>query len=105
MPKAKIGTTTAHPEAPKRRRGAETEQKFLDAANEVFWLHGFAGSTIARIVEAGDLSVGSFYHLFADKSDLLERATERPLADFRGTLDGWNWNGRPTPICPPCSIA
>lgn len=77
--------------APKRKlskRGAETERKFLDAANEVFWANGFAGSKISQIVEAEDLSVGSFYHLFADKSELLERATDRLLRDFRKTYQG-----------------
>lgn len=77
-------------EAPQRklsRRGAKTEQKFLDAANEVFWGHGFAGSKISQIVQAEGLSVGSFYHLFSDKSGLLERASERLLEDFHRTFD------------------
>lgn len=76
--------------APRRKlskRGAETEQKFLDAVNDVFWAHGFAGSKISQIVEAEGLSVGSFYHLFADKTEILERATDRLLADFRKTHD------------------
>ena len=64
------------------KRGAETEQKFLDAANDVFWANGFAGAKIAQIITAGGLSVGSFYHLFADKSELLDLATEGLLADF-----------------------
>lgn len=64
------------------KRGAETEQKLLDAANEVFWDNGFAGAKIAQIVSASDLSVGSFYHLYSDKKDLLDRATERLIEDF-----------------------
>lgn len=64
------------------KRGQQTEQRFLDAANEVFWSHGFAEAKIAQILAEGDLSVGSFYHLFADKSELLERASERLLANF-----------------------
>lgn len=83
-----MAQTTQTTRAPKRsKRGAETEQKFLDAANDVFWAHGFAGSKISQIVASGGLSVGSFYHLFADKNELLERATERLLADFHRTYD------------------
>jgi len=72
------------------KRGQETEQRFLDAANEVFWAKGFAGAKIAQIITAGDLSVGSFYHLFADKSDLLDRAAERVLLDFHAMFDSIN---------------
>ena len=70
------------------KRGRETEERFLNAANEVFWEIGFAGSKIVQIVTAGNLSVGSFYHLFADKSELLERASERLLADFHTMSEG-----------------
>lgn len=69
------------------KRGQETEQRFLDAANDVFWANGFAGAKIAQIITAGDLSVGSFYHLFSDKSELLDRAAERLLADFHAMFD------------------
>jgi len=69
------------------KRGEETEKRFLDAANEVFWAHGFAGAKIAQIITASDLSVGSFYHLFADKSELLDRAAERLSEDFHKSFD------------------
>lgn len=71
-------------------RGAESEKRFIDAANDVFWQHGFAASNIAQIVEASGLSVGSFYHFFADKSVLLQHALDRVMDDFlrtQGRLD------------------
>lgn len=73
------------PGKPKRKlsqRGAATELKFIAAANDAFLANGFAGSKIAQIVEMGNLSVGSFYHLFEDKKDLLDRAAEVLMADF-----------------------
>jgi len=79
--------TTLAPKRKLSKRGAETEQKFLDAANEVFWANGFAGSKISQIVASGGLSVGSFYHRFADKTELLGRATDRLLDDFHQTYD------------------
>lgn len=86
MPKAMRSDATPA-ERKLSKRGAETEKRFLDAANEVFWAHGFAGAKIAQIITAGDLSVGSFYHLFADKSELLDRAAERLSEDFHNSFD------------------
>ena len=68
------------------QRGIETEQKLLSAANEVFWANGFAGSTVAQIISVSGLSVGSFYHQFTDKDELLQRAAEGVLDDFRVTF-------------------
>lgn len=82
----------ANPDAsapPKRRRskrGLETENKLLAAANEVFWTKGFSGATIMQVIEASGLSVGSFYHRFSGKEDLLELATAKVFADFQKLL-------------------
>lgn len=80
-------TKAASAERKLSKRGQETEQRFLDAANDMFWANGFAGAKIGQIIAAGDLSVGSFYHMFGDKSDLLNRATERVLVDFHVMFD------------------
>ncbi|MEZ5751702.1 MAG: TetR/AcrR family transcriptional regulator [Paracoccaceae bacterium] len=84
MPKS-----TAQPvKKPRKRsqRGIEAEEKLLQAANEVFWANGYAGSTIAQFIATSGLSVGSFYHQFADKDELLARGTEGVLEDFRATI-------------------
>ena len=80
--------TDATARKPRKRsqRGIEAEEKLVQAANEVFWANGFAGSTIAQIITASGLSVGSFYHQFADKDELLARATDGVLDDFRATF-------------------
>lgn len=87
MPKSNA-TQAAETQNPRKlsKRGRETEQRFVEAANEVFWQSGFAGAKIAQIIHEGNLSVGSFYHLFADKSDLLDRAAEQLLDDFHKTF-------------------
>lgn len=69
------------------KRGLEAEQKFLDAANNVFWTHGFAGCTIAQIIDESGLSVGSFYHQFNDKRELLDRGAENVVEDFRRSFE------------------
>lgn len=83
MPKSNA-KLTSDAQSPRKlsKRGRETEQRFVKAANAVFWQRGFAGAKIAQIIDEGNLSVGSFYHLFADKSDLLDRAAEQLLEDF-----------------------
>ena len=86
MPRAASPKASANTPRKLSKRGAETERRFLVAANEVFWAHGFAGAKIAQIITAGDLSVGSFYHLFDGKSDLLARASTRLLDDFHQTI-------------------
>lgn len=72
------------------KRGIEAEQKLLEAANTVFWTNGFAGCTIAQIIEESGLSVGSFYHQFSDKRELLDRAKQNVLADFRKSMGNFD---------------
>jgi AcrR family transcriptional regulator len=84
-------TTAANrkPVQSKRKRSAraiETERRFLEAANEVFWRDGFAASNIKDIIDTSGQSVGSFYHQFEDKADLLERSSTRVIDDFNSAL-------------------
>lgn len=51
-------------------RSGETQKVLLDAAFEVFLEHGYAGASIAEVVERAGSSVGSLYHHFGDKSGL-----------------------------------
>jgi len=88
MPKPQLKAISINAPAPKRKqskRGLETERKLIAAADEVFWTQGYGGATITQIIEASGLSVGSFYHRFADKDALLEAATRNVSAEF-GTM-------------------
>lgn len=49
-------------------RTEETQRNLLDAALELFIERGYAGTSIADIVEHASSSVGSLYHHFGDKS-------------------------------------
>ncbi|MQA84675.1 MAG: TetR family transcriptional regulator [Streptosporangiales bacterium] len=51
-------------------RTAETRRVFLNAAKEVFTTRGFAGASVAEVVERANSSVGSLYHHFGGKSEL-----------------------------------
>lgn len=68
------------------KRAIETERRFLEAANEVFWAHGFSGSTVMQVIEASGQSVGSFYHQFEDKADLLSRAANNVIKEVNPGL-------------------
>ena len=45
----------------------------LAVVREEFWLHGYAGTSIDRLVEATNLGKGSFYAAFGDKRTLFLR--------------------------------
>jgi AcrR family transcriptional regulator len=51
-------------------RTAQTQRALLDAARQVFAEQGFAGASIADVVERAGSSVGSLYHHFGGKSEL-----------------------------------
>ena len=85
MPTSHSRNRPQRPLQRKRKRSAraiETERKFLEAANEVFWRNGFAAANIKEIIDTSGQSVGSFYHQFEDKADLLARSATRVIDDF-----------------------
>lgn len=89
MSKPQLKSIPSVAPAPKRKqskRGLETERKLIAAADEVFWTHGYGGATITQIIDASGLSVGSFYHRFADKDALLEAATRNVSKEFSAML-------------------
>ncbi|SLN28285.1 TetR/AcrR family transcriptional regulator [Oceanibacterium hippocampi] len=49
----------------------------LDRAVEVFWLKGFAATSIQDLVEATGLNRGSLYNAYGDKAGLFAAAIER----------------------------
>lgn len=75
---------------PKRPRPPLDEPRLravLDAAEEEFAAHGFAGASYNRIIERAGLSKGVMYYHFDDKSDLF-RAVVRRAADTVAAIVG-----------------
>jgi AcrR family transcriptional regulator len=68
-------TTTATGEAgrrsPRSRRSAETRERILHAATEVFARSGFHGARVADIAEQAGIAYGLVYHYFRNKDDIL----------------------------------
>jgi TetR/AcrR family transcriptional regulator, transcriptional repressor for nem operon len=53
-----------------RKTPEETRGRILQAAFEEFYLHGFQGGSLNRIVEGAGLTKGAMFHYFEGKSDL-----------------------------------
>jgi AcrR family transcriptional regulator len=61
----------------KTRKGAETRERILDAALELFRTQGYAETTMRQIAQAADVAVGNAYYYFASKDQLILAFYER----------------------------
>ena len=62
------------------RDGTATREKILDAAEQCMLGRGFAGTTVDAILEAAEISRGTFFYHFDTKDDMA-RALVRRYAD------------------------
>ena len=51
--------------------------KVLDAALDLFWRHGYEGTSLAALTEAMQINVPSLYAAFGNKEALFRRAVQR----------------------------
>lgn len=66
---------------------AESREKILDSALELFARHGFAGTPVRTIAESAGVSQGLLYNYFEGKAGLLRAIFERGSVEVRGTLE------------------
>jgi TetR/AcrR family transcriptional regulator, fatty acid metabolism regulator protein len=59
------------PRSPRSKRSAETRERILAAATEVFARSGFHGARVADIAEQAGIAYGLVYHYFRNKDDIL----------------------------------
>jgi AcrR family transcriptional regulator len=64
----------------RQARAEATQREIVRAAHDLFVEHGYAGTTLAAVAEAADVSVPTLYSRFPAKADLLRRAIEVALA-------------------------
>ena len=67
-----------------QRRQQRTRQSIIDVATEQFATKSFASVSVEEIVEAADVSRGTFYRLFKDKQEVLAEII-RPLMELYGS--------------------
>jgi AcrR family transcriptional regulator len=80
--------TAPSTERPRRRASAlETRRRLMVAGRHAFAVKGLAGTNLKNhILVPASVSVGSFYHQFRDKTELLLAIMEEYAEDFRARL-------------------
>lgn len=76
-----MDTSPSATRQPKQARAIRTRERILDQAEEAFAAKGFEAATLTSdILEPAGISVGSFYHQFADKRAVLYAILEERSA-------------------------
>lgn len=90
----------------KRTRIQElNEKKILDAALEVFSLHGFRGSTLDRIAAGASMSKPNLLYYFSSKEDIYVSVLRQTLGEWLEPLKALDADGDPVDeICRYISI-
>ena len=77
-------TTASAPARPRQARSRATREHLLAAARRAFAEHGHDGVNLrVHVLEPAGVGVGSFYHQFADKTDLLITLLDEAAEDRR----------------------
>ncbi len=69
---------------PRTDKGRATRNRVLDAATELVFEHGVAGTTLDDVRAAAHVSKGQLYHYFADKGDLVHAVIDRTVERVLG---------------------
>lgn len=70
-------------------KGEKTRAGIVDCARQLFYEHGFEGTSFSDIVEASGLYRGNIYHYFKTKDEILAAVVERHLEGYRALLARW----------------
>src|SRR5512143_447999 len=71
-------------------KGEKTRADIVEVAKNLFYEHGFDGTSFSQIVEASGLHRGNIYHYFKTKDEILHAVIDLRLDEFRQVLDQWN---------------
>lgn len=86
---ARPGTEGGSRPVKRGTKGERTHARILDAAEDLFAEHGFAGTTLRDVARAVDLRIPSLYNHFESKEALYEAVLERglrPVLDVMATM-------------------
>src|SRR5262249_8941205 len=62
---------------------AETRERLVEVARDLFWKQGYAATGIAEILKEADAGSGSLYYFFPTKEDLLLAVLQWYQANLR----------------------
>jgi TetR/AcrR family transcriptional regulator len=91
-----VRAATARPR-PRTRIQREKREQILEAALDVFALHGFRGATIDQIAEAAGMSKPNLLYYFPSKEDIHTQLIARLLDMWLAPLREMNADGDPIP--------
>ena len=74
-----VKATRRYDSSRRRKQALRTRETVLDAARHLFLGGGYAGTTIASIAEAADVSVDTIYKTFGGKAGLVRAIAEKGL--------------------------
>jgi TetR/AcrR family transcriptional repressor of nem operon len=66
-----------------------TRDQIVEAADDLFYRHGFDHTSFADIAGAVKISRGNFYYHFKSKDEILEAVITRRLAATKAMLEAW----------------
>jgi TetR/AcrR family transcriptional repressor of nem operon len=70
-----------------------TREEIVEAADGLFYRHGYDHTSFADIAAAVRISRGNFYYHFKTKDEILDAVIERRLTDTRAMLAQWEIAG------------
>jgi TetR/AcrR family transcriptional repressor of nem operon len=70
-----------------------TREEIVEAADGLFYRHGYDHTSFADIAAAVRISRGNFYYHFKTKDEILDAVIERRLTDTRAMLTQWEIAG------------
>jgi len=71
-----------------------TRNHIIEAADGLFYRHGYEHTSFSNIAEAVQISRGNFYHHFKTKDEILDAVIEARLAATREMLERWESEGK-----------
>lgn len=78
--------------------GKNTRKRIVEAAMELFWLKGYASTSIADILSRSQVNSGSLYYFFPGKQDVLLAVLEAYRDGIRPMLLDPAWEGVEDPL-------
>ena len=78
--------------------GKNTRARIIEAAMELFWLKGYASTSISDLLSRSQVNSGSLYHFFPGKQDVLIAVLEAYRSGIREMLLEPAWSGVEDPV-------
>lgn len=73
--------------------GRSTRDDIIEAADRLFYQHGYAHTSFNDIAKVVQISRGNFYHHFKTKDEILDAVISARLAKTQAMLDRWDAEG------------